>query len=339
MAQSGRPTIDVGQRRGEIGDVAEAEVEPLRADRREGVRRLRRPARRHRLPALSTVSVREQETCAPASAARCRRTAAATSRGTVARSSSLPPACAGFEHVAVVDPDQVGAVAAGGHQGERALRIVELDRGAAERAAELEVADQRRLGEAVLAGAEAGRARGPATSCRRRRRRAARRASSPSPSVQRRQPSRRSSRSSSAGLDGRRGSAGRRARPRRPPRASRWGSSSRRRGRPASVAANSVSGARISRSVASMMRIWVSGWPIAAGSSIKPGAAQIVDARPHQRRGAPVGRCPWARGGGSGARRARPRPRRRARRGRRRRRGHRRVARVTPVATPRRRSG
>ena len=61
-----------------------------------------------------------------------------------------------LERVALIDPHQIGAVAAGGDQRERAVLIMELDGGAADRALEPEVADQRRLGETVLAGPETG---------------------------------------------------------------------------------------------------------------------------------------------------------------------------------------
>ena len=61
-----------------------------------------------------------------------------------------------LEHGAVIDPDQIRPVAAGGHQRERALGIVKLHRSAADRPAEVEVADQGGLGEAVLARPEAG---------------------------------------------------------------------------------------------------------------------------------------------------------------------------------------
>ena len=91
-----------------------------------------------------------------ASAARCRRTAAATSRGRWRARPSLPPACAALSTSRSSIQTRLARLPPAGTSVNGPSRVVELDRGAAERAAELEVADQRRLGEAVLAGAEAG---------------------------------------------------------------------------------------------------------------------------------------------------------------------------------------
>ena len=72
----------------------------------------------------------------------------------MARSPSGSLRC--LQHLAVIDPDQVGARPAGRNQRERPLFVVELHRGPPEPAAQFQVADQRGLGEAVLAGAEIG---------------------------------------------------------------------------------------------------------------------------------------------------------------------------------------
>ncbi len=62
----------------------------------------------------------------------------------------------GPQHIAVVDPDEIGAVAARRHQREWPILVVELDRGAADGAFELKVAYEGRLGETVLPRPKAG---------------------------------------------------------------------------------------------------------------------------------------------------------------------------------------
>src|SRR5687768_12317330 len=58
------------------------------------------------------------------------------------------------QYAGIVDPDEIGALAARGDEGERPLRVMELDRSAGERAAKLEIRDERRLRERMLAGVE-----------------------------------------------------------------------------------------------------------------------------------------------------------------------------------------
>ena len=201
-----------------------------------------------------------------------------------------PAAFAASSTLALVDPDEVGAVAARRHQRERAVRIVELDRGAAERPPELEVADQRRLRRTPRSRTRETRPRrAPATSCRRRRRRAARARVSPFDSVALAPPSP----IVELGRASRRWSRGSAAPPRAPSNASAsftLGKFQPNAGSPASRRCEQrlrrpdqpvgrVDDADLGERHADRRRV-----------VDQPGVPQIVDRRPHQRRGPPVGR-------------------------------------------------